>query len=190
MNRAVKSCAITGAVAALTCPIAASGQAVSVKPVAAPNFTMRAAKGASVSLASLRGKVVLLHFWASWCPPARESLPAVQALYAKYRPYGLVVLGISDDKSYTAKGVPAAVKRYGLTYPTVTSPDGNKRIFNRYGVDATPTVFLIDRRGRIRWYMVGYSSDDDAELERAVYRLLAEQESARVGHARRRIHPG
>jgi thiol-disulfide isomerase/thioredoxin len=120
-------------------------------PAAAPAFIARDLDGREVSTASLRGKVVLINFWATWCPPCRAEIPDLVALQEKYKDR-LQIIGISEDEVS-----PAVVKRFAnehqMNYPIVmTSPELEKMF---PGVSALPTSFIVDRQSRIVQKHVG-----------------------------------
>lgn len=121
-------------------------------PVPAPAFTLPriggipgAPTGGPISLASLRGKAVVLNFWASWCLPCKQESPRLQKAYVKYRDQGVVVLGI-DAQDFVGDARRFA-KRYGLTYPIVH--DGSGKTLTPYGVTGFPETFFVDRQGNL-----------------------------------------
>lgn len=125
---------------------------------AAPDWTLASSSG-PISLASLRGKVVILDFWATWCGPCRASIPVVKRLYDTYHDQGLEVVGAT----WKERGDPDAfAKTAGMHYPHV---DGNS-IGHAYGVDNSgiPTMFVIDRNGVVADYVAGWSGDETARL--------------------------
>jgi cytochrome c biogenesis protein CcmG, thiol:disulfide interchange protein DsbE len=109
------------------------------------NFTLtRLDKPGKLELASLRGKVVVLNFWASWCVPCKQEAPALEKIWREYRSRGVVVLGVdSEDYSGDARSF---MRKYGLTYPVVREP-GND-LWGPYGVSGVPETRVIDRRGK------------------------------------------
>jgi len=130
----------------------------------APTFTLGRLDGkGSVSLASLRGKAVILNFWASWCVPCKQESPRLQAFWEKNRGKGLVVLGIdAQDFDFDARRF---VDRYGLTYPILRDKHGST--LGHYGISGFPETWFVDRRGRL----VGKHIEgpvSGAELERYV----------------------
>src|SRR5262249_41730406 len=146
-------------------PGAASEERVTLRffrsPAVAPDFEARDLDGRSISTASLRGKVVLLNFWATWCPPCRAEIPDLVALQDKYRDQ-LQIIGISEDE-----GGPEMVKRFvdahHMNYPVVmASPDIEKKY---PGIGALPTSFVIDRQSRLVQKHVGMLTARTTEYE-------------------------
>jgi len=151
-----------GAVAAPTSSTVARAQAPEL------NLPLQPGKPA-VALSSLKGKVVILDFWATWCGPCRESIPELEKLYEKYHAEGLEVVGISVDDS--ADVLPAAIKQLGMTYPVVLAgniPD----LRNKFQFNAIPQMYVLDKNGRQAANYDGY--DPTLDLEGAIKPLLAE----------------
>src|SRR5215471_4843070 len=135
----------------------------------APDFTLTTLSGTSLSLADLRGKVVLLNFWATWCVPCRKEMPAIEALYQRYKDQGLEVLAISLDKLSTAV-VEAFVKEMGVTYRVALDPTWATA--RTYAVRAVPATFLIDRAGNVVLRELGERDWMEEAKQRAVEGLL------------------
>ena len=131
----------------------------------APDFTATTLDGRTVRLAELRGKVVVLDFWATWCPPCRAMIPHERELVQKYAGKPLVFLGISaDDDAHELRDF---LRANGMTWPMVhDGPDGPLQ--QQYQVTYFPTVYVLDGQGVVR-----YRDVRDQALERAVGRLLA-----------------
>ena len=113
---------------------------------AAPDFSVKDSDGNDLSLSSLKGKIVLLDFWASWCAPCRDELPNVEQAFKDYAEQGLVVIGIDLDRNEGA--FTGAVSYFGLTYPQVFDGADNK-VSGLYRVTGIPMSYLIDRDGII-----------------------------------------
>lgn len=146
----------------------------------APDFRLVTLDGTTVTRDSLRGKVVLINFWATWCPPCRIEMPGFQSVYDERRADDFVVLGVSTDR--VGRGaVTAFLRDRGISYP-VAMATGD--MVNDYGgARVLPTSFLLDRDGRIRHEVRGYFTE--VALRQAVGRLLDEP-SGRAGSARER----
>lgn len=137
----------------------------------APDFTLPTLSGESFRLADLRGKVVLLNFWATWCIPCRTEMPAIEALYQRYKDRGLDVLAVNLDVLSTA-GVEAFVKEAGVTFPIILDPSWATA--RAYRVVALPTTYLIDRAGNVVVREVGERDWRDGVSRIAVEGLLNE----------------
>lgn len=137
----------------------------------APGFTLeRLDEEGELSLASLRGKAVVLNFWASWCVPCREEAPVLEGLWREHREQGLVVVGL-DAKDFRRDAL-EFVERFGLTFPIVY--DGPGDTVTPYGVTGFPETFVIDREGRIVDVLVGAINGEEEQerLRRAVDEAL------------------
>jgi len=134
----------------------------------APDFTLNDLDGGSYNFAAeTKGKVVILDFWATWCPPCRMEIPHFQELHEEYADKGLVILGVSLDQG-GASAVKPFLEDHGVTYPVVM---GNRQVANAYGgVRGIPTTFVIDRGGRIVEKFVGYRPKE--VFEEQVKKLL------------------
>jgi peroxiredoxin len=120
------------------------------------------------ALAALRGQVVLVNFWATWCPYCRHEMPAMEDYYRTHRERGFTIVAYSTDK--TQQEVDAFMAREGYTFPAPLAPPGVAEAFG--GVDRLPTSFVIDRRGRIRHKISGQLHA--GRLEDLISPLLAE----------------
>jgi len=117
----------------------------------APSFTLPLLDGGTITLEDLRGKVVFLNFWASWCPPCRAEARTLEAAWQRYKDRGIVFLGI--DIQDTVQDARAFLKEFGITY--VNAWDASGEIAIEYGVWGIPETFFIDREGRITFKQVG-----------------------------------
>jgi peroxiredoxin/outer membrane lipoprotein-sorting protein len=122
----------------------------------AMDFELKDLQGAQVRLSSFRGKIVLLDFWATWCPPCRKELPSIEKLHRQLADKDVVILGINDEDSSTVKGF---MKKYEYTIATLM--DSKKNVHRLYGARAIPTVIVIDRGGVIRAHYIGGRSEAD-----------------------------
>jgi cytochrome c biogenesis protein CcmG/thiol:disulfide interchange protein DsbE len=133
----------------------------------APGFALRGLDGKTVDFSQFRGKVVLVDFWASWCRPCRMSIPDLNSLYQKYSPKGFEVVGISLDKSGTAR-VQSFADEIGISYTVVM---GSEDVAKRWDTGpAIPVAFLVDRDGEIVGKYVGLQ--DKTRLENEILRYL------------------
>ena len=150
----------------LALPLSAGAQ----NAIPAPDFQLPTADGGTVRLADLRGKVVYLDFWATWCPPCRRSFPWMNTLHERYHDQGLVIVAVSLDHSHKN------MERFlGETRPRfIVAFDREGEVGDRYHVQAMPTSVIIDREGRIRRIHQGFRKKDTPELEREIEALLNE----------------
>lgn len=128
----------------------------------APDFTLPDIAGENVSLSDYKGKVVIVDFWATWCPPCRRGIPDLISLQNKYKEK-VAVIGISLDRENTKAGVPNFVNKMGINYPVVYFND--KVIIDFGGVSAIPTSFIIDQKGNIVKKMVGLYPKSEYEKQ-------------------------
>jgi peroxiredoxin len=117
----------------------------------APDLTLQTLDGETVTLSELRGQAVLINFWASWCPPCRNEMPAIQQVYEEYRDEGFTVLAVNSQEQEAR--VTAFAEPLGLTFPILIDRDGS--VFDDYQVAALPTTFFVDRAGVIRGVTTG-----------------------------------
>jgi peroxiredoxin len=117
----------------------------------APDFTLQAIDGQRITLSALRGQVVILNFWATWCPPCRLEMPALEEVYQAHRVDGLTVLAVDQAEA------PSLVKSFGdefrLTFPLLLDP--GYVVSDRYRISLLPSTFFIDRAGVIRDVVFG-----------------------------------
>ena len=121
---------------------------------AAPDFVLKGIDGKEVALSNFRGRMVLLEFWATWCPPCRATVPELTAIQEKYSGKGLVVLGVSLDEG---ADLPAKLssfsKEFKINYRLLIGNEETERVYN---VRSIPMTFLIDRQGKVVASYVGY----------------------------------
>ncbi len=141
----------------------------------APEFRLRNLKGGEMTLSSLRGRVVLINFWATWCGPCRAEMPSMEALYGTYKRADFEILAISIDTGEEEK-VKSFVDEFGFRFPVLL--DNRLAINQLYQVRVVPTSFLIDRKGIIRDRILGARDWNDPELRLAVQNLISEQKGA------------
>ena len=136
----------------------------------APNIVVQNSDGVSVDLASYRGKVVLVDFWASWCPPCKTSFPALDALYREYASRGVEVLAVNLDER--RRDAEAFLSAHPHRLTVLFDPKGASPV--AFGVKGMPSSFVIDRAGSIRFTHMGYSGNVDESYRREIVQLLAE----------------
>ena len=116
----------------------------------APEFILKAVDGERVALNDLRGKVVVLEFWATWCPPCRKELPAINKVNQEFKHQGLIVLGINAEDTYT---VNRFLKKNGYDFPTLI--DDNRTVSKAYAVRLIPNLVIINREGMVVVHLAG-----------------------------------
>jgi len=135
----------------------------------APSFTLQDLKGNHISLSDFQGKVVVLDFWATWCPPCVKEIPHFIELYEQYKDRGFAMVGISLDRQGVSV-VKSFTQKYRVNYPILMT-DG--RVDKAYGgITGIPTTFVIDSAGNIRQKYIGYR--EKAVFEADIKKLLAE----------------
>jgi len=137
------------------------------KDAGAPGFTLLSLSGEKVSLSDFQGKVVVIDFWATWCPPCRQLIPNLVELHKRHSGKGLAIVGIALDRE-GIRVVEPFVRQARIPYPVLL---GNQGVTEAYGrVESIPTLFIIDREGKVVRKLVGYHSFE--ELESQVSRYL------------------
>ena len=134
---------------------------------AAPDWQLSDVNGKSLRLADFKGKVVVLDFWATWCPPCRAEIPGLIAIQKKYADQGLSIIGVSVDEQ-GPKAVKPFIDRFAINYPVVM---GDAKVLADYGgISLIPTTFVIDRAGNVVATHQGYT--DQATFESEIRPLL------------------
>jgi peroxiredoxin len=137
----------------------------------APDFTLEDTSGKKVSLKDLRGQYVIIDFWATWCPPCLMSIPELADLHRKYSPKGLVVLGISldDPQKVDGRAMSAFKSKHRIDYTILR---GSEKVVSDYSKSAgmaIPTMFFVDREGRIVEKLVGFAP---GRVEKSIRKLI------------------
>ena len=136
----------------------------------APDFTLHAADGRNVRLDELRGQVVLVNFWATWCGPCRSEMPHLDQLYQKYRKSGFVLLGVNiDDNPATAL---STAQKLNVSFPILLDTD--KKVSKLYNLTDMPSTVVIDRDGKMRFLHRGYRDGVEADYDQQIRSLLKE----------------
>lgn len=159
------------AAALLACSLAAgTAGAAASNPVPAPDFALPARDGGELRLSELRGQVVMINFWATWCGPCRQEMPLLEQLQVKYEPLGFTLLGVNVEPDSAAavnwlKGVP-------VTFPILF--DTRNAVAESFGVQGMPSSVFVDREGRVRYVHRGYKSGDEAQYADLIRSLVKE----------------
>jgi len=133
----------------------------------APDFQLNNLDGESVSLSDLRGKPVLINFWATWCPYCVDEMPYIQEVYDEWLSKGLVVLAINKGESPSK--VEEFVKDYDLSFPVLLDVKGD--VANKYNIRPLPTTFFIDKDGIIRDIRIG-AFQSKQEIEKSLIKIM------------------
>jgi len=151
---------------------ALAGSGVAPRPgFQAPDFNLPTPQGAQFSLSALRGQPVIINLWASWCPPCREEMPALQKVYEAYHVQGLEILAVNATSQDDVQAAVEFSTRLGLTFPILLDSDG--RVSRFYQLQSLPTTFFVGRDGSIREVVIG-GPMAEALLRVRVERLLGE----------------
>ncbi len=134
----------------------------------APDFTLETFDGSTITLSELRGQVVVINFWASWCPPCREEAAYLEQTWRKYKEQGVVFIGV--DYVDTDKEALAYIEEFDITYPN--GPDLGTRISQAYNIQGVPETFYVAKNGELRGLKIGPLKSP--ELEHKIEELLAE----------------
>ena len=137
----------------------------------APEFELTSLDDDTVTLSDLRGKVVLLNFWASWCPPCRSEMPAMQKIYTAFGPDEFVILAVNNLQQDGLAEAQKFIAERNLTFPTLLDTDG--QVSAAYQIRSLPTSFFIDQEGLIREIVIG--AMPEALLRTRVENLLMEK---------------
>ncbi len=139
-------------------------------PVPAPDFTLEDMDGEKYTLSSLRGKVIMINFWATWCPPCREEIPSMEAVYQSLRDKDFIVLAInqweSPDHVFSYMGQLDVYPTFPILF------DRDSSVSDSYGVKGLPTTMLIDRQGRVVYRAVGGRNFNHPDVRALIQQLI------------------
>jgi thiol-disulfide isomerase/thioredoxin len=142
------------------------------KPVPAPGFTLEDMDEEKHSFKELRGKVVLLNFWATWCPPCRREMPSMERLYQKLNGDNFTVIAINQmedgDHVFAYTGQLEVDPTFTILF------DKDSKVSSSYSVNGLPTTYLIDKQGNIRYRAIGGREFDHPEVEKLIMQLMQE----------------
>ena len=155
--------------AVLSAELSSAGLQVPSGTLASTDFTLPTLDGRKVSLGSLKGKVVFLNFWATWCPPCRAEMPSMETLYQRYKDRGLEILAV--DLKEEKKTVSEFVDQNKLTFTILL--DSTAEVGGIYGTEAIPTTYIVDRLGNIVARAVGGLGWDTPAMFAIFDKLLA-----------------
>jgi thiol-disulfide isomerase/thioredoxin len=145
--------------------------ALAVAPAGpAPKFQLTSMAGKPISLDQLKGQVVMINFWASWCGPCREEMPVLEKLYAKYKPMGFTMIGVNVEPD--SKLAAEWLKATPVTFPILF--DTKSEVSKLYQVSSMPSTVIVDRKGNQRWMHRGYKAGAENEYLDQIRALVRE----------------
>ena len=147
------------------CSAGTNNNAVVGQP--APDFQLESLEGEFVSLSSLKGKPMLINFWATWCPPCRDEMPYMQQIYAEWSDKGAAILAINIGESSST--VSEFMNKYDLSLPVLLDTKGD--VAGKYNIRAIPTTYFIDKDGIIREKTIG-SFQNKAQIEERLRKII------------------
>jgi peroxiredoxin len=150
--------------AVLSMPVAAG------VPQAAPDFTLPRRAGGELHLHELKGQVVMINFWASWCGPCRQEMPLLEQIQARYEPLGFTLLGVNVEPDRSA--ATAWLKDMSVSFPILF--DEKSEVAGRFGVEGMPSSVFIDREGNVRYVHRGFKPGDEAKYADMIRSLVKE----------------
>ncbi|MEE8308266.1 MAG: TlpA disulfide reductase family protein [Gammaproteobacteria bacterium] len=136
----------------------------------APDFVLKSMSGENIRLSEYRGEVVLINFWTSWCGDCRESMPALNDLYERYREVGFQVLSVNMDRK--REDASEMATSLGMRHPVLF--DSGRKVSKEYEVDSLPVMLLVDREGVVRHVNEGYRRGREVIYLRQLRALLRE----------------
>jgi peroxiredoxin len=136
----------------------------------APNFALPSRAGEMVSLDNLKGQVVMINFWASWCGPCRTEMPLLEQMYKRYSPLGFTLLGVNVEAD--TKAAEKWLAATPVSFPVLF--DKESKVSKMYDVNAMPSTVFIDRKGNVRYLHRGYKSGDESEYLNQIRALIKE----------------
>lgn len=136
----------------------------------APDFTLKSRSGENIKLSELRGEVVMINFWASWCAPCRQEMPLLETLYKKYSDLGFTLLAVNVEED--SSKADSLLRDIPVTFPVLY--DNTNKVTKLYKVVAMPSTIIIDRDGNMRYLHRGYLPGYEEEYKKQVSELIRE----------------
>jgi len=155
--------------AALVCLLAGS-PAAGAGSALAPEFSLPERAGKVIALKDLKGKVVMINFWASWCGPCRQEMPLLEQMYKRYNALGFTLLGVNVESD--TKDAEKWLKDMPVSFPVLF--DKENKVSKLYSVEAMPSTVFIDRQGNVRYLHKGYKPGDEGEYLNQIRALVKE----------------
>ena len=136
----------------------------------APNFSLPTRDGQTVTLTELKGQVVMINFWATWCGPCRQEMPLLDALYKRYNRMGFTLLGVNVEED--SSGADEWLRETPVTFPILY--DAQNQVSKLYDVTAMPSTVMVDRNGNVRYLHRGYQPGDEEQYQNFIRELIRE----------------
>jgi peroxiredoxin len=162
LNKWMRGAAVAAAMAITT--------TVGASAAIAPSFSLPSRSGDTVSLAQLKGKVVMLNFWASWCGPCRQEMPLLEQMHKRYSSLGFTLVGVNVDAN--SRDAEEWLSKTPVSFPVLF--DRESKVSKLYDVSAMPSTVFIDRQGNVRYLHRGYKAGDEGEYLNQIRALLKE----------------
>ena len=137
----------------------------------AADFSLKSRSGEAVSLGALKGQVVLINFWATWCGPCRKEMPLLEQIQKKYAPLGFTMLGVNVEED--TRLMDAFLKDVPVTFPILLDPANG--VSKLYDVAAMPSTVIVDRKGNVRYIHQGYKPGDESKYQDVIRQLIREK---------------
>jgi len=167
MSTLLRSVAMSALLAA---PVVA-GNATGGAAAPAAEFSLKSRAGEAVSLSGLRGQVVLINFWATWCGPCRKEMPLLEQIQKKYAPLGFTMLGVNVEED--TRLMDTFLKDVPVSFPILLDPaNGVSKLYN---VSAMPSTVIVDRKGNVRFIHQGYKPGDESKYQDMIRQLIRER---------------
>ena len=157
-------------VVAMSTALAVGTVTSAVAEDSAPDFTLKSRDGSNMRLSELRGQVVMINFWASWCGPCRQEMPLLDELYQQYEPLGFTLLGVNVEQDVA--DAERLLKDAPVSFPVLYDPDNS--VTKAYDVVAMPSTILVDRDGNMRYVHHGYKPGYEDDYQTQIRELIRE----------------